>query len=71
MTQRRRFRRRLRTTVLALVACGALFWGAVDIVGVPAQRLWLQLGWVALGVLLLMGCASVLAWGWFRLRHRK
>ena len=71
MTERRRFRRRLRTIILALVACGALFWGAVDIVGVPAHRLWLQFGWVAMGVVLLIACASLLAWCWMRLRRWK
>lgn len=35
----KRFRRRLRTSLLAVVATGALFWGAIDIVGVPAWNM--------------------------------
>jgi hypothetical protein len=35
----KRFRRRIRTSLLAVVASGALFWGAIDIVGVPAWNL--------------------------------
>jgi hypothetical protein len=37
-------RRRLRTLLLAIVASIALFWGAVDIAGVPAANLWQHLG---------------------------
>ena len=43
-------RKRNRTLFLALAACLALFWGAVDIVGVPPARLGVQLVWVTLGV---------------------
>lgn len=35
----KRFRRRVRTSLLAVVATGALFWGAIDIVGVPAGNM--------------------------------
>lgn len=35
----KRFRRRLRTALLAVVATAALFWGAIDIVGVPAWNM--------------------------------
>ena len=55
-----RRRQRTRTVVLALAACAALFWGAVDIVGVPAERLMVQSLWVSLGVaavvMLAAGC---------------
>jgi hypothetical protein len=38
----KRLMRRLRTSLLAVVATCALFWGAIDIVGVPAgNMLWL------------------------------
>jgi hypothetical protein len=36
-------RSRARTVILATAACAALFWGAVDIVGVSPERLWTQL----------------------------
>ena len=42
---------------LALAASVALFWGAVDIVGVPATRLAGQLVWVTLGVVMLVATA--------------
>lgn len=47
---RRRWRRKLRTASLGVVATGALFWGAVDIVGVPIDNLLAALWVVALGV---------------------
>ena len=43
-------RQRTRTVLLALAASLALFWGAVDIVGVPAAALAGQLVWVTVGV---------------------
>jgi len=47
---RRRWRRKLRTAVLGVVATVALFWGAVDIVGVPSENLVAALWVVAAGV---------------------
>ncbi len=55
-------RQRTRTLVLALVASAALFWGAVDIVGVPAVRLVGQFGWVTLGVALLVVASALAGW---------
>ena len=57
-----RNRQRTRTVLLALAASVALFWGAVDIVGVPATRLAGQLVWVALGVLMLVAAAALAGW---------
>ena len=60
-----RRRQRTRTVVLALAACAALFWGAVDIVGVPAERLAGTVGmgqrWASLIVVML--AAAVAGWG--------
>ena len=47
-------RQRTRTVLLALAASVALFWGAVDIVGVPAAALAGQLVWVTVGVVVLV-----------------
>ena len=55
-------RQRTRTVLLALAASIALFWGAVDIVGVPAARLAGQLVWVTLGVVMLMVTAMLAGW---------
>ena len=52
-------RPRTRTVLLALAASIALFWGAVDIVGVRAARLAGQLVWVTLGVLMLVVSAAL------------
>ena len=57
-----RNRQRTRTVLLALAASVALFWGAVDIVGVPATRLAGQLVWVTLGVLMLVAAAALAGW---------
>ena len=53
---------RTRTVLLALAASVALFWGAVDIVGVPATRLAGQLVWVTLGVVMLVATAAFAGW---------
>ena len=53
---------RSRTVVLALAACLALFWGAVDIVGVPARQLGVQLTWVGLGVGVVIVTAAGAGW---------
>ena len=57
-----RTRQRTRTVLLALAASVALFWGAVDIVGVPATRLAGQLVWVTLGVVMLVATAAFAGW---------
>ena len=57
-----RNRQRTRTVLLALAASVALFWGAVDIVGVPATRLVGQLVWVTLGVVMLVATAAFAGW---------
>lgn len=62
-------RQRSRTVILALAACAALFWGAVDIVGVPAHRLGIQMLWVSLGVAAVIGAAA--ASGWVLSRRRR
>ena len=63
-------KRGARTVVLALAACGALFWGAVDIVGVSAERLWAQLLWVSLGLGLIVAAAALAGWCLRRFRGR-
>ena len=56
---KRRTRRRLRTAVLGVVACAALFWGAVDLVGVPAANLLRALLQVTVGVGMVILAAAV------------
>jgi len=55
-------RQRTRTVLLALAASIALFWGAVDIVGVPVERLAGQLVWVTLGVLIVVAASALAGW---------
>lgn len=55
-------RSRTRTVILATASCGALFWGAVDIVGVPPQHLWVQLVWVSVGVGIVVAIAALTGW---------
>ena len=55
-------RQRTRTVLLALAASVALFWGAVDIVGVPAAALAGQLVWVSVGVVVLVVTAARAGW---------
>ena len=55
-------RQRTRTVLLALAASAALFWGAVDIVGVPAAALAGQLIWVTLGVVVLAVTSALAGW---------
>ena len=62
-------RQRSRTVVLALAACLALFWGAVDIVGVPARQLGVELVRISLGVGVVIGTAA--GAGWLLSRRRK
>ena len=55
-------RQRTRTVLLALAASAALFWGAVDIVGVPAAALAGQLIWVTVGVVVLVVTSALAGW---------
>ena len=57
-----RARQRTRTVLLALAAPAALFWGAVDIVGVPVARLAGQLVWVIVGVAVLVIASALAGW---------
>lgn len=57
-----RERQRTRIIVLALAASVALFWGAVDILGVSAARLTWQLMWVTLGVAVVVAAAALAGW---------
>lgn len=62
-------RQRTRTVILALAACVALFWGAVDIVGVSAAQLAVQLVWVSVGVGSVIALAA--GAGWLLSRRRR
>ncbi|MDG2460388.1 MAG: hypothetical protein P8M73_05850 [Luminiphilus sp.] len=64
-------KRRNRTVFLAVLACLALFWGAIDIVGVSANTLWVHLGWVTLGVGSVVVLAAMSGWGINRLRGKR
>ena len=55
-------RQHTRTVVLALAASVALFWGAVDIVGVSAAQLFGQLMRVTLGVVMVVVAAALAGW---------
>ena len=55
-------RQRTRTVLLALAASVALFWGAVDIVGVPVAALAGQLIWVTVGVVMLVVTSALAGW---------
>ena len=55
-------RQRTRTVLMALAASAALFWGAVDIVGVPAAVLAGQLIWVTVGVVVLVVTSALAGW---------
>ena len=55
-------RQRTRTVLLALAASVALFWGAVDIVGVLAAGLAGQLVWVTLGVVVVVIASALTGW---------
>ena len=55
-------RNRIRTFLLGIGACCALFWGAIDIAGVPALNLLRQLGWVSIGISFIITVAGVAGW---------
>jgi len=57
-----RNRQRTRTVLLALAASVALFWGSVDIVGVPAAALAGQVVWVTVGVVVLVVTSALAGW---------
>ncbi len=63
-------RKRNRTIFLAMAACLALFWGAIDIVGVPLARLGVQLFWVTLGLALVISSGALVGWCLNRFRRR-
>lgn len=67
-----RLRRRLRTSLLGVVAFIALLWGAVDLVGVPPENLWRLLGEVSIGIALLIVLAAIAAvfLAWLKKRAR-
>ncbi len=66
-------RRRWRTLILGVVAFGALFWGAIDVVGVPPENLYSLLGQVIVGVvvvvILALMPAALIVWWRERRRH--
>ncbi|MBL6698809.1 MAG: hypothetical protein ISP98_04705 [Luminiphilus sp.] len=64
-------RSRARTIILATAACAALFWGAVDIVGVSPERLWTHFFWVSLGVAVVVAVAALAGWCLSRLKGRR
>jgi hypothetical protein len=64
-------RGRTRSVLLATAACAALFWGAVDIVGVPPERLWIQLFWVSLGIVAVVATAALAGWCLSRTKGRR
>ncbi len=55
-------RNRVRTFFLGIGACCALFWGAIEIAGVPALNLLRQLGWVSIGIGLIIAIAGITGW---------
>ena len=69
MTSKRQVRA-LRTAVLGVLATLALFWGAVDIVGVSADKLldyvWLSFQGVFLLALIAVPSGFLLRWLWRR-----
>jgi len=67
----RRYRRRLRTLILGIVAFVALIWGAIDIVGVPAKNLLLLMGQAAIGLMALICAAGCAGWLLHRFKRVK
>ena len=62
---------RYRTVLLAVAACCALFWGAVDIVGVPVRDLLADLVGVIFGVGSVVGLAALTGWLLNRLKPQR
>ena len=62
---------RYRTVLLAVAASFALFWGAVDIVGVPVRDLLADFVWVILGVGTVVGLAALTGWLLNRLKPQR
>ncbi len=62
-------RRLMRTAVLGVLACAALFWGAVDLVGVSPQVLLQDLLGVVFALVLVL--LSAVFTGWLLARWRR
>ncbi len=62
---------RYRTVLLAVAACCALFWGAVDIVGVPVRDLLADLVGVIFVVGIVVGLAALTGWLLNRLKPQR
>ncbi len=62
-------RRLMRTAVLGVMACAALFWGAVDLVGVSPQVLLQDLLGVVFALVLVL--LSAVFTGWLLARWRR
>lgn len=62
-------RRLMRTAVLGVLACVALFWGAVDLVGVSPQALLQDL--LAVVVVLVLVLLAAMFTGWLLARWRR
>jgi len=62
-------RRLVRTAVLGVLACAALFWGAVDLVGVSPQALLQDL--LAVVVVLVLVLLAAMFTGWLLARWRR
>jgi len=62
---------RYRTVFLAVAASFALFWGAVDIVGVPVRDLIADLVGVIFGVGSVVGLAALTGWLLNRLKPQR
>lgn len=63
-------RRLMRTAVLGVLACAALFWGAVDLVGVSPQVLLQDLLGVVFAFVLVLLAALFTGWLLARWRRR-
>ena len=63
-------RRLVRTAVLGVLACAALFWGAIDLVGVSPQALLQDLLAVVVGLVLVLLAAMFTGWLLARWRRR-
>ncbi len=64
-------RNRLRTFLLGIGACCALFWGAIEIAGVPALNLLRQLGWVSIGIAFIIAMAGITGWILGQFHHKE